>query len=125
MKERRAHIRVSVWECGKCGYANRISKFKIGHSAIHCPACEGAVIYQLKDVSIPDYREVDVSHEMVEVDLEIVLLKGDGALLSDGDRNQWWPVSQIECDVSLEDLCKGESRTFTVPVWLAKAKGVI
>ena len=45
--------------------------------------------------------------------------------VSDGDKDLWLPLSQVECDEDLSAFEPGDDLELLVPEWLAKEKGLI
>jgi hypothetical protein len=63
-----------------------------------------------------------MSDETVEIEVVIEHNTGKAILVDDGDRVTWLPLS--ECPFEWKDEIKGIA-TVTVPVWMAKQKGLI
>lgn len=68
-----------------------------------------------------------MSNDYIEIDLEVVHTTQDAFLLTDGDTEDWIPVSTIVDDPTIQwyDYSKGDSYTFEIAEWILIDKGFI
>lgn len=63
--------------------------------------------------------------ECEEIELEFIHGTPDAFLLSDGDREEWIPVSQIEDAEMWHHYDKEKIYSFKIATWMLKDKGFI
>lgn len=59
---------------------------------------------------------------LIDIALDLRWSTGKAYLVSDGTKEVWLPISQVE---NSDEVKVGESGVFVMPEWLAKDKGLI
>jgi hypothetical protein len=60
--------------------------------------------------------------KFIEIDVEVIKETAKAFLVTDGDKEEWMPKSQIK---TTGLLSPGGTYTIKIPEWLAKEKGMV